>query len=163
MKHFLRICTVKWLQDFLGWVRFTYQWGSAGARESSAIIKVNYLIHWIEGKQVDIAILERKLGYLLNPDLCFVTREYLLLLSLKLTGERLGNRLKHCFKCVSDTSVLGTFVLTLPLYVPCMLSCEVPFTDSYTCIHDCLRTKVVVISIISNWQSKKYKLTTSVV
>ena len=33
-------------------------------------------------------------------------------------------------KCVSDTSVLGTFVLTLPLYVPCLLSCEVPFTDS---------------------------------
>ena len=51
-----------------------------------------------------------------------MTREYLLLLSLKLTGERLGNRLKHCFKCVLDTSVLSTFVLTLPIYVPCMLS-----------------------------------------
>ena len=39
-------CTVNWLQNFLGWVRFTYPWCSAGAPESSAIIKVNYLIHW---------------------------------------------------------------------------------------------------------------------
>ena len=69
-----------------------------------------------------IAILHRKSGYLLNPDLCCVTRECLPFLSLKLTGERLGNRLKHFLKCILDTSVLGTFVLTLPLYVPCMLS-----------------------------------------
>ena len=135
-------CTVKWLQNFLGWVRFTDPWCCAGGRESSTIIKVNYLIHWMEWKQVDIAILHRKLGYLSNLDLCCVTRECLLFFSLKLAGERL----KHCFKCVSDTSVLGTFMLTLPLYVPCMLSCEVPFTDSYRCIHDCLRTMVVVIS-----------------
>ena len=118
-------CTVKWLQNFLGWVRFTDPWCCAGGRESSTIIKVNYLIHWMEWKQVDIAILHRKLGYLSNLDLCCVTRECLLFFSLKLAGERL----KHCFKCVSDTSVLGTFMLTLPLCVPCMLSCEVPFTD----------------------------------
>jgi len=146
-------CTVKWIQNFLGWVRFTYPWCSAGARENSSIIKVNYLIHWMEWKQVDIAILHKKLGYLLNLDLCCVSRECLLFLSLKLTGERLGNRLKHCFKWVSDTSVLGTFVLTLPLYA-CTLYAKLwgSFTDSYTCIHDCLRTMVVVISIISNWQ-----------
>ena len=84
-------CTVNWFQNFLGWVRFTYPWCSAGAPESSAIIKVNYLIHWIEWKQVDIAILHRKLGYLLNLDPCWVTKECLLFLSLKLTGERLGN------------------------------------------------------------------------
>ena len=58
-----------------------------------------------------------------------IYKECLLFLSLILTGERLGNRLKHFLKCVLDTSVLGTFVLTLPLYVPCMLSCEVPFTE----------------------------------
>ena len=66
--------------------------------------------------------LHRKLGYLLNLDLCCVTLECLLFLSLKFTGERLGNRLKHFLKCVLDTSVLGNFVLTLLLYVRCMLS-----------------------------------------
>ena len=53
---------------------------------------------------------------LLNLDLCCVTRECLLFFSLKLAGERL----KHCFKCILDASVLGTFVLTLPLmYLVC--------------------------------------------
>ena len=28
----------------------------------------------------------------------------------------------HFFKCALDTSVLGTFVLTVPRHVPCMLS-----------------------------------------
>ena len=78
-----------------------------------------------------------------------MTREYLLLLSLKLTGETLGNRLKHCFKCVLDTSVLSTFVLTLPLYVPCMLS-RVGSLYGLLYTYGCLRNIVVVISIISN-------------
>ena len=51
-----------------------------------------------------------------------IYKECLLFLSLILTGERLGNRLKHFLKCILDTSGLGTFVLTLSLYVPCMLS-----------------------------------------
>ena len=89
-----------------GMGRFTYPWYSTGALESYAIIKFNYLIHCLEWKQVDIAILHRKLADLLNLDLCCVTRECLLYLSLKLTGGRLGNWL----------------MLTLPLYVPCMLS-----------------------------------------
>ena len=141
--------------------RFAYPQCSAGAPESSAIMKNNYPIHCFEGKQVDIAILHRKLGYLLNLDQCCVTKECLLFLSLKLTGERLGNRLKHFLKCVLDTSVLGTFMLTLPLYVPCMLS-RVGSLYGLLYTYGCLRNIVVVISIISNRQLKKYKLTTSV-
>ena len=38
-------CTVKWLQNVSGMGRFGYPWCSAGAPESSAIIKNNYLIH----------------------------------------------------------------------------------------------------------------------
>ena len=41
-------CTVKWLQNVSGMGRFAYPWCSAGAPESSAIIKVNYLIHCLE-------------------------------------------------------------------------------------------------------------------
>ena len=37
-------------------------------------------------------------------------------------SERLGNGLKHFFKCILDKSLHGTFVLTLSLYLPCMLS-----------------------------------------
>ena len=42
--------TVKWLQNVFGMGRFAYPWNSAGAPESSAIIKNNYLIHCLEGK-----------------------------------------------------------------------------------------------------------------
>ena len=89
------------------------------------IIKVNYLFHLLPLMKTGWHShrLQRKLGYLLNLDLCCLTREWLLFLSLKLTGERLGNRLKHFFFwCALDTSVLGAFVLTLPLYAPSMLS-----------------------------------------
>ena len=101
--------------------RFAYRRCSTGAPEGSAIIKVNYLIHCLEWKQVNIAILHRKLGYLLNLDLCCVARECLLFLSYIWLVRDL-TRLKHFFKCALDTSVLGTFVLTVPLYIPCMLS-----------------------------------------
>ena len=43
-------CTVKWLQNVSGMGRFAYPWCSAGVPESSAIIKVNYLIHCLEWK-----------------------------------------------------------------------------------------------------------------
>ena len=64
------------------------------------IIKVNYLFHMLPLMKTGWHShrLQRKLGYLLNLDLCCLTREWLLFLSLKLTGERLGNRLKHFFK-----------------------------------------------------------------
>ena len=63
------------------------------------IIKVNYLFHMLPLMKTGWHShrLQRKLGYLLNLDLCCLTREWLLFLSLKLTGERLGNRRKHFF------------------------------------------------------------------
>ena len=90
-----------------------------------------------------------------------MTKECLLFLSLKLTCERLGNRLKYFLKCILDTSVLGTFMLTLPLYVPCMPS-HVGSLYGLLYTDGCLRNIVVLISIISNKQLRKYKLTTSV-
>ena len=75
--------------------------------------------------------------------------------------ETCRNRLKPFLKCVLDTTVLGAFMLTLPLYVPCMLS-RVGSLYGLLYTYGCLRNIVVVISIISNRQLKKYKLTTSV-
>ena len=86
-----------------------------------------------------------------------MTKECLLFLSLKLTCERLGNRLKYFLKCILDTSVLGTFMLTLPLYVPCMPS-HVGSLYGLLYTYGCLRNIVVLISIISNKQLRKYKL-----
>ena len=43
-------CTVKWLQNVSGMGRFAYPWYSAGAPESSAKTKNNYLIHYLEWK-----------------------------------------------------------------------------------------------------------------
>ena len=143
-----------------GMGRFTYPWCYTGALESYAIIKVNYLIHCLEWKQVDIAILHRKLGYLLNLDLCCVTRECLLFLSLKLTGGRLGNWLKHFYKCVLDTSVLGTVMLALPLYVPCMLS---RVGSLYGLLYTWLLAYYGGCNLDNKQQIiKKHKLTTSV-
>ena len=67
--------SVKWLNNSVyGQVitkcfwdgRSTYPWCSTGASESSAIIRVNYLMHWIEWKQVDIAILHKKIRLLIQ-------------------------------------------------------------------------------------------------
>ena len=123
-------CTVRW--NFLG--RFAYPWCSTGPSESSAIIKVKYLIHCLEWKQVDIAILHRKLGYSLNLDLCCVTRECLLFLSYIWLVRDLGvdrsifRYICACHFCVNSPALCTLFakpckfpLRTLIYMVACVL------------------------------------------
>ena len=81
-------------------------------------------------------------------------------LVLNWTGERHGNRLKHSFKCVLDTSVLGTIVLTLPRYVPYLLS---RVSSLYGLLYTWLLAYYGGCNLDNKQQTiEKYKLTTSV-
>ena len=59
-----------------------------------------------------------KLGYLLNLDLCCVICGCLLSLSFILTGERLGNRLKHFQMRIRYICACHFCVPSLRLYIP---------------------------------------------